>query len=196
MPAPRDVILGTEEPAQGRTESEHWEVASAHQLGENALDPAAEIVGHRRELGGGDAGEDLPALPLEVLVVRIREGREREIVIGEMDFHQPLGLGQWWPPEEDGVHQAEGGGIRTDAQGQRKQGDQGEARRLAKAAGRVAEISECGVHRTLSEASSTAQSVRTSGREVSDVGTLSLTGPVPTITLESGIRLLWMRMAP
>ena len=140
MTVARDMVLGTEQTAQGGTEPEHGEVAAVHQLGQHGLDASAELLGYGLELRCRDAGEDLGARALQVLVVRIRERREGEVVVGEVDLHQPLGLGDRWPAEENRVHQAEGGGVGADTQRERENGDQREAWGLAQPARRVAEI--------------------------------------------------------
>ena len=150
MSARRDVVLRTEQPARGGTKAEQREVIAVHELTGERLDVIAHVVRGDRKHRDRDLRERRRGLALEVDVVGIGERRVREVGLFLVDLGDLLRMRDRRAPEENRVHQAEDRRVGADAERQRQERDEGEARPLARASNGEADVVEDGMHERFS----------------------------------------------
>ena len=130
--ASRHVVRWREAAAGERAQSEHRQEIVGDAQDRNA----ARLAGRRREVHlvgqqcrrGGETARPF----LDVEVVRKGRGlaRRRRVAIGFPDHRQAVGVGERRAPEQHGVHHAEDGGVRADAEAERDDAGEGELRIL------------------------------------------------------------------
>ena len=132
----RDVVARGEEAAKRRPHAEHVEVVAGGDDADDELGLAGRIhAGHDPAPGGQPALERAAAVAqLGVLGIR----QDAAPVPGDLD--EALRLADRERPEERGAHQAEDGGIRPDAEGEREDGGGGEPRVVPERARPVAQV--------------------------------------------------------
>jgi hypothetical protein len=141
-------VRGTGQAAELRARAEQGEIRRAHHRAQDAL---RVIDAGERRVHGPDPRHLLEYARAQGQVVELRHGEPRVVQpeAGQLAPYrdQPLGIREGEGPEQDGVHHAEDGGVRADAQGQREDGGGGEERGLRERAASEADVLQQAVHR-------------------------------------------------
>src|SRR5690242_21365773 len=103
MSAWSDVVLGPEQTADLRPQPEEWEVIAVHHLTHERLDVVAHVARRDREGRDRHLRERRRRRALEVLIVRIRERRERKIGLFLIHLGDPLRMRDRRSPKQYGV---------------------------------------------------------------------------------------------
>ena len=114
------VVIDGESPAEGGADTQHVEVAPRHEIAVNKFWMAVNRHTHGAPIPREDAREGMAA------VAELFESRVGKVIFGaacgrdSVDEHQVLRVLDGEQSKEEGVHKAEDGGVRPDAERERQ----------------------------------------------------------------------------
>ncbi len=138
MAARPDVVLPGEDPAHGGSHSESLEEGAGNEVGAHALGSFPGAHMRRSQEVGEDAFED-PAAIAKSFEHRVGDrGQHLAVVMGEagerargVEDHEPFGIAHGQRTDQELIDEPEDRGIRTDAEREREDDDEGEPGALA-----------------------------------------------------------------
>ena len=129
-----DVVVRPKQATDLRPKPEEREVVAVDQLSGERLDVVAHVARRKGEHRERDLRKRRRRGATEVDVVLIRERRVRKSVLVLVDLGDLLAMRNGSPAKQNGVYEAEHRGIRSDAEREREQRDEGKPGALACAA--------------------------------------------------------------